>query len=449
MSALTDKVKALQQILAPGDIAHIALQMLSCINKEITSHTIKTAFIALNIAQKYPFKDGGNVQNLVLLAMLHTVGFFREDVILGYNPHDSNIDYFSDNKSVLSKYIFSSFYLEFMTPIKTDARALKDFTHPYIESENQTYLDDYRSIIYFSSRLSDFITNHPDELLPEDLNEIAPGYFNPLVVETFNKINDADVILEQLITGSFRALLSQFIFQVQYTEEETKEFEKLLIYFLDFKSTHTMKHAINTACYAISIGNRMNLDKKDLSKLYTSAALHDIGKIATPQRILEFPGKLSPEDMGIMRHHVNHSRRILSGFVPFDILENIYRHHEKLNGKGYPKHIPGDQITLLQRILTVADITSALNDSRSYKEEFSKDKVINIMSSMTNEGELDPSISKFVIEDYDNVMEELKEIQPILKVDFSNVVTNYNNYILNDNHPEPEELDELDELEEL
>lgn len=449
MSALTDDVKSLQQILAPGDIAHIALQMLGCINKEITSHTIRTAFIAMNISEAYSFKDGGNTQSLVLLSMLHTVGFFREDILTGYNPHDSNIDFFSDEASVLSKYAFSSFYLEYMTPIRADAEALRNFTHPYVPSQEETYLDEYRSIIYFSARISDFITKHPDELLPEDLNEIAPGYFNPVVVDIFNKVNQADIILEQIITGSYRAQLSQFMFQVHYSEEDTKQFEKLLIYFLDFKSTQTMKHAVNTACYALSIGHRLGLSKSELSKLYTSAALHDIGKIATPQRILEFPGKLSPEDMGIMRHHVNHSRRILTGFVPFDILENVYRHHEKLNGKGYPKHIPGDQITLLQRILTVADITSALNDSRSYKEEFSKEEVISIMSSMTNEGELDPAISKFIIEDYDNVMLELKDVQSILKVDFSNVITNYNNYVLNDNHPEPEELDELDELEEL
>lgn len=446
MSALTDEVEALQQILAPGDIAHIALQMLGCINKEITNHTIRTAFIALNIAEAFPLKEGGSVQNLVLLAMLHTIGFFREDVITGYNPHDSNIDFFSDNKAVLSKYVFTSLYLEYMTPIKADAKALLDFTHPYDESKTQTYIDDYRSVIYFSARIADFITKHSDELLPEDLNEIAPGFFNPKVVGVFNQINEANVILEQIITGSFRAHLSQFIFQVQYSEKETKQFEKLLIYFLDFKSTQTMKHAVNTSCYAISIGHRLNLNHKDLSNLYTSAALHDIGKIATPQRILEFPGRLSPEDMGIMRHHVNHSRRILSGFVPFYILENVYRHHEKLNGKGYPKHIPGDQITLLQRILTVADITSALNDSRSYKEEFSKEEVISIMSSMTDEGELDPAISKFIIEDYDGIMQELKELQSILKVDFTNIITNYNNYIMNSDEEEPEELDDLEEL---
>lgn len=450
MKSLKDEVKAFNQILAPGDIAHIALQMLGCINKEVTNHTIRSAFITLNIAEAYPLSHINYVQRLMLLSLLHTIGFFREDLVFNYNPHDSNIDYFSDEKAVESKYIFSSFYLEYMTPLREDARALTNFTKPYdAELSKHRYQEEFRSIIYFSDRISDFVAKNPDKDLPEDVNQLAPGYFNPKVVEVFNKINAQNDLVEKIRSDNFRAQLSQYMFSVQCSEEDTKQLEKLLIYFLDFKSTYTMKHAVNTACYAISLGSRFNLDSKALAKLYTSAALHDIGKIATPQRILEFPGRLSPEDMGIMRHHVNHSRRILSGFVPFDILENVYRHHEKLNGKGYPKHITAEELTTVQRILTVADITSALNDSRSYKQEFSKDKVISIMADMTAQGELDPDISKFIIEDYDQIMLELNELQEVLKVDFSKVLTNYNAYILNENETELEAVEELDEAEEL
>jgi len=454
MSSLQEEVKNIKQILAPGDIAHIALQMLGCINKEITNHTLRSAYITLSIAQAYPFAEGGNVQNLVVLSLLHTIGFFREEPFFNYNPHDSNIDYFSDTKEVFSKYVFSSFYLEYMTPIGKDARALKDFTKPYNpDSDKNDYLNDYKSIMHFADRVNDYITKHPDELLPEDLNELAPGFFNPQVVEVFNEINNGNIIIEQITLGTYKAYLSQFMFHLKFTEEETRQLEKLLIYFLDFKSTQTMRHAVNTSCYALSLGHRFNLSIDELSELYTSAALHDIGKIATPQRILEFPGRLSPEDMGIMKHHVNHSRRILAGFVPYNILENVYRHHEKLNGEGYPKHVKGDEITTLQRILTVADITSALNDSRSYKTEYSKEKVITIISDMTKEGELDASVSRIIIEEFDQIMLELTELLELIKVDFSKVLANYNAFIVSDSDSseeiELEELDELDELEEL
>ena len=208
--------------------------------------------------------------------------------------------------------------------------------------------------------------------------------------------------------------------------------EKMLIHLLDFKSTTTMKHSINTSSYALSLGLRLNLNSEVLTTLYNSAFLHDIGKMATPQRILEFPGKLSPEDMGIMRLHVNHSKRILSGFVDDETLETVYRHHEKLNGKGYPRKVEGKDLTLIQRILTVADITSALHDSRSYKGEFSKDKTLSIIKDMTDKGELDPKITKFVIEDFDQLLKEQQVFQGMLSIDFSKVVINYNNYLYED-----------------
>ena len=165
-----------------------------------------------------------------------------------------------------------------------------------------------------------------------------------------------------------------------------------------------------------------------------------------------------------MRHHVNHSKRILKGQVSEEILETVYRHHEKLNGKGYPSHVEGKELTLLQRILTVADITSALNDSRSYKGEFSKEKTIAIITDMTKNGELDPQITKFIIEEYDTVLQEQQIFQNMLQVDFSKVITSYNNYILNDDDlltPSApaadstdttaplEEIEELDDLEEI
>jgi putative nucleotidyltransferase with HDIG domain len=303
---------------------------------------------------------------------------------------------------------------------------------------------------------------NPDKLLPSDLNELAPGHFDPEYVDAFVKANTNNVLTETIKAGTHFDEITKLVSTIQLSPEENRMLEKMLIHLLDFKSTTTMKHSINTSSYALSLGLRLNLNSEDLTTLYNSAFLHDIGKMATPQRILEFPGKLSPEDMGIMRHHVNHSKRILSGFVDDEILETVYRHHEKLNGQGYPCNVEGKDLTLIQRILTVADITSALHDSRSYKGEFNKEKILSIIKDMTDKGELDPQITKFVIEDFDQLLKEQQVFQGMLSIDFSKVVINYNNYIYEDvdmwvenllnattPYEEIEDIEELEDLEEL
>lgn len=430
MDNIQKNLRSLKQILTPGDIIHISLRMLGSINQGITLHSIRTAFLAWSIAQTHQLNNKCTVQNLVMLALYHTLGYFREDFNFEYHPQNHLVDYFSEGKATDSKYIFACYYLKFMTPLGEDAVALENFNQPYNDDIKRfIYQEDYKSVIYLCARISDYVEKNPDKDLPEDINELAPGFFDPEYVEAFKIANKDNCLIKKIREKQFTQELSEYISTIKFTPNDSEQFEKILIYFLDFKSTYTVSHIINTTCYAISLGLRMNLSSKELSELFVSAVLHDIGKIAIPQSILEFPGKLSPEQMGIMRHHVNHSKRIIHDYAPENIVENVYRHHEKLNSKGYPLAISGKDISIIQRILTVADITSALNDSRSYKKEFSNEKTISILTEMTNNGELDPEITKFIFNDFPTICEEQKYLHEVLKVEFSHVLNNYNNYL--------------------
>ena len=451
-----DKV---HHVLETDDIINIALRMLACINTETVQHSIRTAYLSYKVVCEHPMGKGCKVENLVLLALFHTIGFFREDIHFGYIPHHNDLDFFGRDKVVQSKYVFACYYLNFMTPLKTDALPLQNFLQPHNKDLRQfLYQEEYKDIIYMCARISDSVMKNKETPLPDNINFIDPGHFAPEYVEAFKKANKGNALVDAIKSEAHVEELSKYISTIRFKQEDNKSLERMLVQLLDFKSTSTMKHSINTSSYALSLGLRMNLSSKELTILYNSAFLHDIGKIATPQRILEFPGKLSPEDMGIMRHHVNHSKRILNGFVPDEVLETVYRHHEKLNGKGYPRHVEGKDLTLIQRILTVADITSALNDSRSYKGEFSKEKTFSIIKNMTDRGELDSFITKFVLEDFDELVKEQAVLQHMLSVDFSKVITNYNDYILSDmglmadsllNNADADDIEEIEELGDL
>ena len=108
MSDIQKSLDSLTQILNAGDIVHISLKMLGSINKNITFHNLRTAYLAWKLGET--IKDEKlNLQNLVILALYHTLGFFRIDNASDYNPHDSNIDFFSETKEVSAKYVFSCY----------------------------------------------------------------------------------------------------------------------------------------------------------------------------------------------------------------------------------------------------------------------------------------------------------------------------------------------------
>ena len=456
--------------LNAGQIIRIANRMLFNINHNIVFHNERTAFLALKVAQAHPMNSRCTISNLVVLALFHTLGFFRQDILYNESPFGSEFEFFSDDKRIESKYMFSYYYLEFMTPLKNDAQALEWFTQPFNKTLKEfIYQTDYKSIIYLCARVSDFVTSNPDSDFPSDVNELAPEFFDPDFAKTFNELNQNNALVNQLKTPDYFCELENFLYDIRLSPQDTHQSLKLLIYFLDFKSTVTLTHSINTSCYALSIGKRLGLEDEDLNTLFTSAIVHDLGKIATPTRILEFPGKLSPEDMGIMRHHVNHTKRILGNIVSKQIFETASRHHEKLNGTGYPQQLDATQLTQIQRILTVADITSALTDNRSYKGEFSKEDTLGILNKMTDEGELDPVIVNKLNSDYDEIRKEQKQLQGFLKVDFSKVLKEFNDYLFNDADlitqniedigedfaatihapPASEGLEDIEELEEL
>ena len=446
--------------LNAGQIIRIANRMLFNINNSIVQHNERTAYLAIKVAQAGGINSKCSMTNLVMLALFHTLGFFRQDLLYNDSPFSSDIQFFSDEKKTESKYMFSYYYLEFMTPLKNDAQALEGFNQPFDENLKKfLYQTDYKSIIYLCARVSDFISKNPDAPFPADVNELAPDFFDPQFANAFNELNKNNALINLIKTTDYFDELEQFLYRVRMKPEDTHQILKLLVYFLDFKSTVTLTHTINTACYALSLGKRLKLNDEDLNTVFTAAIVHDIGKIATPTRILEFPGKLSPEDMGIMRYHVNHTKRILGNIVSTGIFDAAIRHHEKLTGKGYPSQLPAEELNTVQRTLTIADITSALTDNRSYKGEYSKEHTLGIINKMTEEGELDPDIVALLNEHYDSIREEQQLLQKFLKVDFSNVLKEYNDYLFNDTQfitdniedmlETPEEIEEIDEIEEI
>jgi putative nucleotidyltransferase with HDIG domain len=188
------------------------------------------------------------------------------------------------------------------------------------------------------------------------------------------------------------------------SNEETSGYIEMIIYSIDFRSSQTVIHTIAAACTAAVLADLLGVNKDDIKKIRTGAMLHDIGKIGTPVHILESTGKLNDADMGIMRKHVEISEKILDGNVDDDIKRIAVNHHEKLDGSGYSKKLGGVDIAFFDRIVAVADIFSALCGARSYKGAFSKEKVVGILSDMSEKNLIDPGITTTAIKNFDEII---------------------------------------------
>jgi HD-GYP domain-containing protein (c-di-GMP phosphodiesterase class II) len=149
---------------------------------------------------------------------------------------------------------------------------------------------------------------------------------------------------------------------------------------VDAKSPYTGRHSEGVAEIAVALGERLGLDAEELRTLRRAGLLHDLGKLAISNLILDKPGKLTPEEWDAMRAHPGLSERILERVPAFAAIARIAgNHHERLDGSGYPRGRTGLGLDLPSRILAVADVAEALSAERPYRPALGAAEVLEIM----------------------------------------------------------------------
>ncbi|MCK6374034.1 MAG: response regulator [Zoogloea sp.] len=147
----------------------------------------------------------------------------------------------------------------------------------------------------------------------------------------------------------------------------------------EFRDPETGAHILRMAHYSQIIARDLGLDAETCERILTAAPMHDIGKVGTPDNILLKPGRLTPEEMVIMRQHPRIGHDILKGSSSPMIqmaAEIALTHHEKFDGSGYPDGLAGEAIPLVGRIVAVADVFDALTSPRPYKPAWALDDAI-------------------------------------------------------------------------
>lgn len=138
---------------------------------------------------------------------------------------------------------------------------------------------------------------------------------------------------------------------------------------LNAKDAYTFGHSMRVAYFSLVTGRELGLNQDELYELEMSALFHDIGKIATPDAVLNKPSRLTEEEFIVMKDHPVKSWEILKDFPEFEkIAENAKLHHERFDGKGYPHGLKGEDIPVCARIILIADTFDAMTSTRPYRK---------------------------------------------------------------------------------
>ncbi|MDD2368742.1 MAG: two-component system response regulator [Sulfuricurvum sp.] len=177
----------------------------------------------------------------------------------------------------------------------------------------------------------------------------------------------------------------------------------------EFKDNETGTHILRMSAYAKLIAQKIGLDNARTELIYLSAPMHDIGKIGTPDAVLQKPGPLTPEEWEVIRKHPKQGADIIGNH--HSLLLQTARvvsltHHERFDGTGYPNGIKGYDIPLAGRIVAIADVFDALTSKRPYKDAWSIERAVEYLLAQKGkhfDGEL-----------VDTFLQHMDEIQAIM-----------------------------------
>lgn len=137
---------------------------------------------------------------------------------------------------------------------------------------------------------------------------------------------------------------------------------------VDRRDPYTGAHQHRVADLSLAMGRRLGLAGMRLEGLYLGALIHDVGKVAVPSELLSRPGRLTAEEMALVRRHVQVGTELVRDTrFPWPLAQIIGQHHERLDGSGYPEGLRGDQLLLEARVVAVADVFESMASHRPYR----------------------------------------------------------------------------------
>ncbi|MDO8140952.1 MAG: HD domain-containing protein [Candidatus Brocadiales bacterium] len=268
-------------------------------------------------------------------------------------------------------------------------------------------------IIYIADRIDvlirprEYILHQKTEIV-NTVNKYSGIYFDPQVVAAFNQIARLESFWLDLTTKHTEDLLQNYKFKenIRLDYDELGHIAEIFAHIVDSKSKFTLEHSHRVAMIANALARKLKFSPFECEIIKVAGLLHDLGKLAIPDEILDKSDKLSDDEFEIMKRHTYFTNLILKKVRGLDtIAQWAAFHHERLDGSGYPFHTKGEIIPLGARILAVSDVFTALTEDRPYRKGYTKEVMGDILNKYVSVGALDNSVVNIAVENIDKFYE--------------------------------------------
>lgn len=370
-----------RSIVPTKNLWEIAIDFMSKIDEKLMEFNLKFAYIMYKLC-KIEGIPNRLTKKFVFLACFNDVGKLY------------------DNENAGTTTIETYLFLKYFSPLKNFADTLL-YENKKIKI-SASYQDGIRWALAKEYSTHLFKLGNKDDALAKVLE--TKNKYNHIDLLALNKLVKTTDIFYEINSMHYKTIVYKYISKMIFSRKEKNEFFTMLSSLFEMYSAQTLYHSKVTAILAYKIGKCMKVNTKRCKKLYVAGLAHDLGKVCIPLKILEKPDKLTDSEYSRMKKHVEFTKEILKYKMDYDIIEIAYRHHERMDGTGYPNKFNSKNMTLEQEILQVADVISALIAKRSYKEAWSIDKTIAILDENAINNKLSTEVIECFKENQDKIL---------------------------------------------
>ena len=377
------------------DLVLCLAQAVDLVSPLVADHHKRTAQIAygLGMQMKLPEQE---LHDLVIAAALHDVGgLTRKDrlVALDFEYHDPY------GHAVMGYLLLKTF-----PPFQASADIVRFHHVPWKHGEGAVFdgvpVPRASHLLQLADRVAVLLNVHKDILeqvdgILEKIRAQAGERFIPEQVQAFEALAEKEAFWLDTIYLEHLNILDRRLKwkDLKISEDEFLGLTNLFRRIIDFRSQFTASHSAGVAAVAQALSAHCGFSRADQRMINLAGLLHDLGKLAVPAEILEKPGKLTKEEFAVIRRHTYYTFHLLEPLKVLDLIRiwGAY-HHERMDGRGYPFHLVEDELPLGSRIVSVADVFTALTEDRPYRTGMSGEEAFRILSDAVSQNRLDQSV---------------------------------------------------------
>ncbi|MFA4915901.1 MAG: HD domain-containing phosphohydrolase [Syntrophales bacterium] len=382
----------------------------------LVQHQQRTAFIVWEMGKAASLSNE-SLENNFIAALLHDIGAFSvEEKLSSQDVEAEN----SENHCIRGEILLSTIkWLK--DPSKIIRFHHKEWQHWKESIENPFVLGSQLLFLagYLERKIKrDTYILHQHEDIISEIKALSGSSFHPRVLDLLLMVSDREEFWLDLVSPRlYSLLLNEGPFRkMEIGFSDISLISELFRNIIDFRSRFTSTHSSGVAAAASMLSKIFGMTETEIGLMEVAGNLHDLGKLAIPNSILDKPGELDKKETAIMKSHTYYTYSVINTIGGLQqIAEWAAYHHERLDGSGYPFRCTAAELSIGARILMVADTFTALAENRPYRKCMAKEEIVRTIRQLSDCRLFDARIVNLLLDNYEEIFSYTVEKQAIAR----------------------------------